>query len=137
MLVHALQVSQDENGAVLGPQAGKHVFDVDGELGVAPGWDFGYLLRSCPVGAAGNAKSLPYRDRACPAEEGSWFSQLAERPEDGDQGLLGRVRALAYLAQVSAALLEKGELAERVEALEAALGPRIEKPTGSKKGGWR
>ena len=41
---------------------------------------------------------------------------------------LGRVRALAYLAQVSASLLEKGELADRVQALEAALEPRLPRP---------
>ena len=33
-----------------------------------------------------------------------------------------RVRALAYLAQVAAGLHEKGELEERIKALEAAVG---------------
>jgi hypothetical protein len=37
---------------------------------------------------------------------------------------LARVRALGYLAQVAATLLEKGEMEERLAALEAALGPR-------------
>jgi hypothetical protein len=38
---------------------------------------------------------------------------------------IGRVRALAYLAQVATTLLEKGEIEERVAAVEAALGPRV------------
>ena len=38
---------------------------------------------------------------------------------------LGRVRALGYLAQVATSLLEKGEMEERLQAVEAALGPRI------------
>jgi hypothetical protein len=37
------------------------------------------------------------------------------------------VRALGYLAQVAVTLLEKGEHEERLEAIEAALGPRIVK----------
>jgi hypothetical protein len=36
-----------------------------------------------------------------------------------------RVRALAYLAQVATGLLEKGEMEERLLAVEAALGPRL------------
>ena len=38
---------------------------------------------------------------------------------------VARNRTLAALAQVSVALLEKGEWEERVEAIEAALGPRM------------
>ena len=38
---------------------------------------------------------------------------------------INRVRALGYLAQVATSLREKGELADRVEALEAAVGPRV------------
>jgi hypothetical protein len=38
---------------------------------------------------------------------------------------LGRVRALGYLAQVATTLLEKGEMEERMAAVEAALGPRV------------
>ena len=38
---------------------------------------------------------------------------------------LGRVRALAYLAQVASTLLEKGEMEERLAAVEAAVGPRM------------
>jgi hypothetical protein len=38
---------------------------------------------------------------------------------------LGRVRALGYLAQVATGLLEKGEMEERLTAIESALGPRV------------
>jgi len=38
---------------------------------------------------------------------------------------LPRVRVLAYLAQVAVTLLEKGEIEERLTAVEAALGPRV------------
>ena len=38
---------------------------------------------------------------------------------------LGRVRALGYLAQVATTLVEKGEMEERLAAVEAALGPRV------------
>jgi hypothetical protein len=38
---------------------------------------------------------------------------------------LGRVRALGYLAQVATSLLEKGEMEERLAAVEAAMGPRL------------
>jgi hypothetical protein len=38
---------------------------------------------------------------------------------------LPRVRALAYLAQVAVTLVERGELEERLAAVEAALGPRV------------
>ena len=40
---------------------------------------------------------------------------------------INRVRALGYLAQVATALLEKGEMEERMAAVEAAIGPRIVK----------
>ena len=40
---------------------------------------------------------------------------------------LGRVRALGYLAQVATTLLEKGEIEDRLVAVEAALGPRLVK----------
>jgi len=47
---------------------------------------------------------------------------------------IARSRALAYLAQVAVTLLEKGEHEERLEAIEAALGPRIaKKPTDSRR----
>jgi hypothetical protein len=38
---------------------------------------------------------------------------------------INRVRALGYLAQVATALLEKGEMEDRLQAVEAALGPRV------------
>ena len=41
---------------------------------------------------------------------------------------ISRVRALGYLAQVAVTLLEKGEMEERLTAVEAALGPRIVRP---------
>jgi hypothetical protein len=41
---------------------------------------------------------------------------------------IARSRALAYLAQVAVMLLEKGEHEERLEAIEAVLGPRLMKP---------
>ena len=53
------------------------------------------------------------------------------------ENTLGRARALAYLAQVAAGLLEKGEMAERLEAIEAALGPRLQKPGDGKRRNWR
>ena len=38
---------------------------------------------------------------------------------------LSRCRALGYLAQVSISLLEKGEMEERLAAIEEAIGPRL------------
>ena len=38
---------------------------------------------------------------------------------------ISRVRALGYLAQVAVTLLEKGEIEERLAAIEAAVGPRL------------
>ena len=43
---------------------------------------------------------------------------------------INRVRALAYLAQVAATLVEKGEMEERLQAVEAALGPRVVSSNG-------
>ena len=43
----------------------------------------------------------------------------------GLENSISRIRAIAYLAQVASSLLERGELEARVEALEAALGPRL------------
>ncbi|HXF51200.1 MAG TPA: hypothetical protein VNM43_05930 [Dehalococcoidia bacterium] len=40
---------------------------------------------------------------------------------------VARARTLVYLAQTAVRLLEVGELEERVAALEAALGPRLQK----------
>jgi len=55
----------------------------------------------------------------------------------GQENSIARARALAYLAQVAAGLLEKGEMAERLEAIEAALGPRLQKSGDSKRRNWR
>ncbi len=49
---------------------------------------------------------------------------------------VARNRALAYFAQVSTALLEKGELSERLASIEAALGPRLVKPETRSKRWW-
>jgi hypothetical protein len=38
---------------------------------------------------------------------------------------LPRVRALGYLAQVAVTLVEKGEIEQRLAAVEGALGPRV------------
>ena len=46
----------------------------------------------------------------------------------GQENSIARARTLAYLAQVAAGLIEKGEMEERLAAIEAALGPRIVKP---------
>jgi len=42
---------------------------------------------------------------------------------------VARVRALTYIAQTALKCLEVGELEERLEALEAALGPREPSPS--------
>jgi hypothetical protein len=50
---------------------------------------------------------------------------------------LARVRALGYLAQVAVTLLEKGEHEERLEAIEAVLGPKLpQKRQSQRKGRW-
>src|SRR5688572_30623681 len=38
---------------------------------------------------------------------------------------INRVRALGYLAQVAVTMVENGEMEERLQAVEAALGPRV------------
>jgi len=43
----------------------------------------------------------------------------------GLENSINRIRALGYLAQVATTLLEKGEMDERLNAVEAALGPRL------------
>ncbi len=45
----------------------------------------------------------------------------------GLENSVARARTLAYLAQVAAGLLEKGEMEERLVAIEAALGQRFVK----------
>ncbi len=48
----------------------------------------------------------------------------------GLDNTINRVRALGYLAQVAVTLLEKGEIEERLAAVESALGPRTAKVGG-------
>jgi len=49
---------------------------------------------------------------------------------------IARNRTLGYLTQVGAALLEKGEFASRLEAVEAALGPRLVRREPVRKRSW-
>ena len=49
---------------------------------------------------------------------------------------VARHRALAYFAQVSTALLDTGELSERLASIEAALGSRLVKPQPRTKRWW-
>jgi hypothetical protein len=44
----------------------------------------------------------------------------------GAENSIQRARTLAYLAQIAAKLLEVGELEDRLEAVEASLGPRLQ-----------
>ncbi len=46
----------------------------------------------------------------------------------GQENSIQRSRTLAYLAQTAAKLLEVGELEERLQAVETALGPRLPRP---------
>ena len=48
----------------------------------------------------------------------------------GLENSVARNRTLAYLAQVAAGLLEKGELEERLAAIEATLAPRLKAAGG-------
>ena len=43
----------------------------------------------------------------------------------GLDNTVARARTLAYLAQIAMGLVEKGEMEDRLGAVEAALGPRI------------
>jgi hypothetical protein len=55
----------------------------------------------------------------------------------GLENSLGRVRALAYLAQTGVMLLEKGEHEERLEAIESVLGPKLpQNRRNGNKGRW-
>ena len=45
----------------------------------------------------------------------------------GLENSVARNRALAYLAQTATGLLEKGELEERLAAIESLMGPRLKK----------
>jgi hypothetical protein len=56
---------------------------------------------------------------------------------------LSRARTLGYLAQVAASLQEKGQTEERLAALEAVLGPRLQANNRNdqgrhgRRGGWK
>ncbi len=50
---------------------------------------------------------------------------------------VARNRTLAYLAQVAVNLLEKGELEDRVEALESVMRPRLVERSGQARPGRR
>src|SRR5688572_25265377 len=54
--------------------------------------------------------------------------QIAVIDTLGLENSISRSRTLGYLAQVGAALLEKGELEGRLEELESTLMPRLVKP---------
>jgi hypothetical protein len=51
--------------------------------------------------------------------------QIAVIDTLGLENSISRSRTLGYLAQVGSALLEKGEMEERLEALESTLEPRL------------
>jgi hypothetical protein len=55
--------------------------------------------------------------------------EVAANDTLGQENSLGRSRTLGYLAQIAASLHEKGELADQVAAIEAAVGPRVISPT--------
>jgi hypothetical protein len=59
--------------------------------------------------------------------------QIAALDTLGLDNSISRNRALGYLAQVGLALLEKGELSDRLASLEAAFGPRLVKPEPKRK----
>ena len=50
----------------------------------------------------------------------------------GLENSIARSRTLAYLAQVALKVLEVGDFQERLQALEAALGPRLQ-PAGKRR----
>ena len=49
---------------------------------------------------------------------------------------ISRNRALGYLTQVGAMLMEKGELADKVAALVGAVGPRVVEQPRSRRSWW-
>ncbi len=46
---------------------------------------------------------------------------------------IARSRTLGYLGQVALKVLEVGDFQERLQALEAAIGPRLRQPTGKRR----
>jgi hypothetical protein len=55
--------------------------------------------------------------------------QIAVIDTLGLENSISRSRTLGYLAQVGAALLEKGEMEDRLQALESTLEPRLVQST--------
>ena len=62
--------------------------------------------------------------------------QIAVMDTLGLENSISRNRTLGSLVQVGLALLEKGELAARLESLEAAIGPRLVKSEPQRKRSW-
>ncbi len=51
----------------------------------------------------------------------------------GLENSVARSRTLAYLAQVALKALEVGEFQDRLQALEAAMGPRLQRTAGGRR----
>ncbi len=51
----------------------------------------------------------------------------------GLENSIARSRTLAYLAQVALKALEIGEFQDRLQALEAAMGPRLQRTAGGRR----
>lgn len=51
----------------------------------------------------------------------------------GLENSIARSRTLAYLSQMALKVLEVGDFQERLQALEAALGPRLQRTAGGKR----
>jgi hypothetical protein len=56
-----------------------------------------------------------------------WLLEIAALDTLSLENSVARSRTLAYLAQVALKALEVGELAERIDALERLVAPRLEK----------
>ena len=54
----------------------------------------------------------------------------------GLENSIARARALAFLAQVAASLLEKGELEDQLGAIGDVVAPRQVKPEAPRKRSW-
>lgn len=77
-----------------GREPGQDVLDVGGELRVAATGYVGQFGRAVAARTPGGADGFADRDGADPAVQGLRVPQGAERPEDGEQGLLRGVRAV-------------------------------------------
>ncbi len=51
----------------------------------------------------------------------------------GLENSIARSRTLAYLSQVALKVMEVGDFQERLQALEAAIGPRLQRTAGGKR----